>query len=77
MFAWLLPFFFNFDEKSRDKQEINYRERLRKKVFLQHICYVTDDVILERNIWIISNQYEKVLLLWCSEVPAVTKLKQD
>ena len=62
MFVWLLSFFFYSDEKSRDKQEINCRERVRNKVFLQQIYYLTDDVLLKRNIWIISNQQEKVPL---------------
>ena len=65
--------FFYFDDKSR----INQHGRVRNKVFLQHIYYVTDDVILQRSVWIISNQHEKVPMLWFSAVPAVTKLKRD
>ena len=51
-------------------------EWVRNKVFLQHIYYLTDVVHLQRNIWIISNQHEKVAMLRCSAVSAVTKLKQ-
>ena len=47
------------------KVATNKHERVRNKVFL-HIYYITDDVILQRNIWIISNQQEKVPMLWCS-----------
>ena len=43
-------FFFYFDDKSRDKKEINQHGRVRNKVFLQHIYYVTDDVILQRSV---------------------------
>ena len=35
-------------------------EWVRNKLFLQHIYYLTDDVLLQRNIWIISIQHEKV-----------------
>ena len=76
MFVWLLSFFHS-DDKSRDKQEINKHERIRNKVFIQHIYCLTDDVLLQRNIWIIINQHEKFLSVWCSAVPAVTKWKQD
>ena len=44
------------------KVATNKHERVRNKVFL-HIYDITDDVILERNIWIISNQQEKVPML--------------
>ena len=76
MFVWLLPFLFHFDDKSRDKHEINYHERERNKVFLPHIYDFNDDVILQKSIWLISYQHEKVPMLWCSAVPARTKLKQ-
>ena len=42
--------FFHFDDKTRDKHGINYLERVRNEVFLQHVYDVTVDVILQRSI---------------------------
>ena len=42
--------FSHSDDKSRDKQEINQHERVRNKLFLQYIYYLTDDGLLQKNI---------------------------
>ena len=59
------------------KKSTSTKEFAITYVFLQQINYVTDHVVLQRNIWAISYQHEKVPMLWCSAVPEVTKLKQD
>ena len=59
------------------KKSTSTKEFAITYVFLQQINYVTDHVVLQRNIWAISYQHEKVPMLWCSAIPEVTKLKQD
>ena len=58
------------------KLDINWLERVRNGVFPQHIYDVTDDVILQRSICIISYQHENVPMLWCSPVPEGTKFSK-
>ena len=56
---------------------ISTKEYARNEVFLQHIYDGTDDVVLQRNMWIISYQQEKFPMLWYSAVPAGTKLNNN
>ena len=50
-------------------------EWVRNKVFLQHIYYLTDDVLLQRNIWIISIQHEKVPISLVFRTPRGNEIK--
>ena len=59
-------FFFYFDDKSRDKQEINGHERVRNNVFLQHNYYVTDDVIYKHMNYQLSTRKSPYALVFRS-----------
>ena len=50
------------------KVATNKHERVRNKVFL-HIYYITDDVILQRNIWITSTRESPYALVFRPQSP--------